>query len=98
MEIRVNVPEELATQARARGVPVKDFIEELLAEQVASDARLESAEELLVPKKAGNPAVDRKLRAPEQIRVWLDMLAQFSDKIPPLPETISRDWIYQDHE
>ena len=98
MEIRVNVPEELAAQARARGVPVKDFIEELLAEQVASDPRLKSAEELLVPKKLGNPASDKKLRAPEQIRVWLDMLAQFSDKIPPLPETISREWIYQDHE
>ena len=36
-------------------------------------------------------------RAPEEIRAWLDSLAQFSDKIPPLPEVISRDWIYQDH-
>jgi hypothetical protein len=36
-------------------------------------------------------------RSSEEIRAWLDSLAQFSDKIPPLPETISRDWIYQDH-
>ena len=34
---------------------------------------------------------------PEEIRAWLDSLAQFSDKIPPLPETISREWLYQDH-
>ncbi len=36
-------------------------------------------------------------RTPEEIRAWLDSLAQFSDKIPPLPENITRDWIYQDH-
>jgi len=74
MEIRVNVPEELAAQARARGVPVKDFIEELLGEQV-TDPGLESAEEFLVPKVAGNPAAARKLRAPAQIYAWLDTLA-----------------------
>jgi len=37
-------------------------------------------------------------RTPEEIRGWLDSLAQFSDKIPPLPETISREWLYQDHD
>jgi hypothetical protein len=37
------------------------------------------------------------VRTPEEIRAWLDSLAQFSDKIPPLPENITRDWIYQDH-
>ena len=37
------------------------------------------------------------VRTPEEIRAWLDSLAQFSDKIPPLPEDITRDWIYQDH-
>jgi hypothetical protein len=66
MVIRVNVPDELAALARARGVPLEAYVEELLAQQ--------------------------------QIRAWLDALAQFSDKIPPLPETISREWIYQDHE
>jgi hypothetical protein len=34
---------------------------------------------------------------PVEIRAWLDSLAQFSGKIPPLPETISREWIYQEH-
>jgi len=40
----------------------------------------------------------RRLRTPEKIRAWLDSLAQFSDKIPPLPENITREWIYQDHD
>jgi len=36
-------------------------------------------------------------RTPEEIRAWLDSLAQFSDKIQALPENFTRDWIYQDH-
>jgi hypothetical protein len=98
MEIRVNVPDELATQARARGVTVKDYIEELLAEQVVFDPVERSVEEPLIPKVKARLPEGRQLKSPEQIRAWLDSLAQFSDKIPPLPETISRSWIYQDHD
>jgi hypothetical protein len=39
----------------------------------------------------------KTLRTSEEIRAWLDSLAQFSDKVPELPRTISRDWIYLDH-
>ena len=81
MVIRVNVPEELAARALARGVPLEAYVEELLARQVAATS-----------------ADVRSLQTPEQIRAWLDSLAQFSDTIPPLPETISREWIYQDHD
>jgi len=35
---------------------------------------------------------------PAEIRARLDSLAQFSEKIPPLPEAISREWIYQEHD
>ncbi len=80
MEIRVNVPDELATQAQARGVPVETYVEELLAQQFAV------------------AAVGKQSKTPEEIRAWLDSLAQFSDKIPPLPDIISREWIYQDHD
>jgi hypothetical protein len=80
MEIRVNVPEELASQAQARGVPVEVYVEELLAQQAAGTSSV------------------RRLQTPEQIRAWLDSLAQLSDKIPPLPDTISREWIYLDHD
>lgn len=79
MEIRVNVPDELAMQAQARGVPVEAYVEQLLAEKVAVSG-------------------DKQLRTPEQIRAWLDSLAQFSDKIPEMPDTLSREWIYQDHD
>lgn len=81
MVIRVNVPEALAAQAQARGVPLEAYVEELLAQQTATVS-----------------AETRRFQTPEQIRAWLDCLAQFSDKIPPLPETISREWIYQDHD
>jgi len=81
MEIRVNVPDQLATQAQARGVAVEAYVEELLAQQVT------------VLSAGGGQS-----RTPEQVRAWLDSLAQFSDKIPPLPDTISREWIYQDHD
>lgn len=81
MEIRVNVPDELAEQAQSRGVPVEDYVEEILAQQVTA-----------------SPVEGARPRTPEQIRVWLDSLAQFSDKIPPLPGSISREWIYQEHD
>jgi hypothetical protein len=55
-------------------------------------------ENLLAHQTAENSAGVRRLQTPEDIRTWLDSLAQFSDKIPPLPHTISRDWIYLDHD
>lgn len=81
MEIRVNIPDEIAAQARARGLEPEVYVEELLAQKVGTRS-----------------AAIRKARTPDEIRTWLDSLAQFSDKIPPLPETISREWIYQDHD
>jgi len=80
MVIKVNIPEGLAAEARAQGLSVEEYAEEILAQQ-------------MVTRTAA-----RKPRTPEEIRAWLDSLAQFSDKIPPLPETISREWIYQDHD
>ncbi len=79
MEITVNIPDELAAEAQARGLKPEAYVEEILARQVP-----------LHPT--------RRFRNPEEIRAWLDSLAQFSDKIPPLPKTISREWIYQDHD
>jgi len=81
MEITVKIPEELAAEAKARGVRLEAYVEELLTQQVA-----------------GRSAGVRQPRTPEEIRAWLDSLAQFSEKIPPLPEVISREWIYQDHD
>jgi len=80
MEITVKISDELAAQAKARGLEVQDYVEELLAQ------------------RANARSTARQVRTPEQIRAWLDSLAQFSEKIPPLPEIISREWIYQDRD
>jgi post-segregation antitoxin (ccd killing protein) len=79
MEIKVRVPDELAAQARARGLKPEAYAEEILARQL------------------GAAPESRPPRTAKEIRVWLDSLAQFSDKISPLPENISREWIYQEH-
>jgi hypothetical protein len=79
MEITLKIPDELAAQARARGLKLEAYIQSILAQQLGASPEI------------------RTPRAPEEIRTWLDSLAQFSDKIPPLPETISREWIYQEH-
>jgi post-segregation antitoxin (ccd killing protein) len=80
MVVTVNIPDELAAQAKARGLSLEAYVQEILAEQLA------------------RPVQIRQPRTQEEIRIWLDSLAQFSDKIPPLPETISREWLYQDHD
>jgi hypothetical protein len=81
MKISVRIPDELVAEARARGVGVEVYVEQILAQRLSER-----------PAEASQP------RTPEEIRAWLDSLAQFSDKIPPLPDTISREWIYQDHD
>ncbi len=81
MKVTLKIPDEIAALAKARGLPVEAYIEEILARQLG-------------PQPAGNG----QQRTRVEIRAWLDSLAQFSDKIPPLPETISREWIYQEHD
>jgi hypothetical protein len=75
-EIKVNVPDELAAQARACGLRPETYVEEILAGQVATPSE-----------------VSRQAFTPGELRDWLDSVAQFSDKIPPLPEIISPEWI-----
>jgi hypothetical protein len=73
-------------------------------EELAARARMRGisietyVEELLTRQVAAGAAAAPKPRTPEQIGAWLDELAQFSDEIPPLPEIISREWLYQDHD
>jgi post-segregation antitoxin (ccd killing protein) len=80
MVVTVNIPDELAAQAKARGLSLEAYVQEILAQQLA------------------RPVETRRPRTQEEIGGWLDSLAQFSDKIPPLPGTISREWLYQDHD
>ena len=80
MVVTVNIPDELVAAAKARGLSLEAYVQEILAQQLARSVEV------------------RQPRTPEEIRAWLDSLAQFSDKIPPLPDTISREWLYQDHD
>ena len=80
MVVTINIPDELAAEARARGLSPEVYVQQILAHQLAA-----------------RPNEIQRPRTPEEIRAWLDSLAQFSEKIPPLPEIISREWLYQDH-
>jgi hypothetical protein len=80
MVVTVKIPDEIAAEAKARGISLETYVQEILNAQVR------------------RPTEPRRLRTPEEIQSWLDSLAQLSDKIPPLPETITREWIYQDHD
>jgi len=71
--------------------------DELAAEAEARGLRPEVYVEQLLARQVTRQPVS-KLRTADEIRAWLDSLAQFSDKIPPLPESISREWIYQGHD
>jgi len=72
--------------------------DELAARAKSRGLRVEDyVVELLAQQLGQLQAGASPMRTPEEIRAWLDSLAQFSDKIPPLPEDITRDWIYQDH-
>lgn len=81
MEVKVKIPEEIAAAAKAHGVRVEEYVEELLRERAGNGGRATA--------ELGNA---------HQIESWLGRLAQFSEKIPPLPESLTREWIYQDHE
>ncbi|HTB94081.1 MAG TPA: hypothetical protein VK728_14705 [Candidatus Sulfotelmatobacter sp.] len=81
MENSVKLLDELAAQAKARGLRVEEYVQELLTQRVQG--------------KSGNFPLPR---TEDEIHVWLASMTQFSDKIPPLPETISREWIYQEHD
>ena len=80
MVVTVNIPDELAAAAKARGLSLEAYVQEILTQQLA---RL---------------AETRQPRTKEEIRAWLDSLAEFSERIPPLPDTISREWLYYDHD
>jgi len=73
--------------------------EELAARADALGLALEAyVEQILAQQIKKHKPESHTPRTPTEIRAWLDSLAQFSDKIPPLPEKITREWIYQDHD
>jgi post-segregation antitoxin (ccd killing protein) len=73
--------------------------DEIAARAKARRLKVEAyVEQILAQQVEGRPATTRRPETAAEIRAWLDLLAQFSDRIPPLPESISREWIYQDRD
>jgi post-segregation antitoxin (ccd killing protein) len=72
--------------------------EELAAQAEALGLALEAYVEQILAQQIKEQKPESTPRTPREIRAWLDSLAQFSDKVPPLPEKITREWIYQDHD
>ena len=71
--------------------------EQLVAQAKTRGLSVEAyVQEILEQQVAASSAV-RRPRTAAEIRAWLDSLAQFSDKIPPRPDLISREWNYRDH-
>ncbi len=71
----------------------------LIAEAEAHGIDLAEYAGTMLEKAISPTGADLAPRTQEEITDWLDSLAQFSDKIPPMPsETFSREWIYQDHD
>jgi post-segregation antitoxin (ccd killing protein) len=83
VQVTVEIPDEVAAQAEARGVPVEVYVKSLVQQAVPQTLERDR----------------QRRWTPEETRAWLDELAQFSDEIPPMPgETFSREMIYQDHD
>jgi hypothetical protein len=72
--------------------------DELMAQAEARGLSVEVYIQEILMRQSDRSLPRQQPRTPEQIRAWLDSLAQFSDKIPALPETILREWIYEDHD
>lgn len=73
--------------------------DEIVARANARGLKVEAyIEELLAQQVGAQPSGIRRPGTVAEIRAWLDSLAQFSDKIPPLPDKISREWIYQEND
>ena len=71
--------------------------DKLAAQAESRGLTVETYVELVLQQTAGEGLMSSP-RSDAEVEVWLDSLARYSDKIPPLPDVISRDWLYQDHD
>jgi post-segregation antitoxin (ccd killing protein) len=72
--------------------------DELVAAAKVRGLSLEAYVQEILAEQLARTSPTRRPRTPQEIRAWLESLAQFSEKIPPLPEHISREWLYQDRD
>lgn len=72
----------------------KRIVDEARARGVAVEDFVERM--LAEQRPSQETGIERPARP--EIEALIDAMASHSDKIPPLPETITREWIYQDHD
>jgi len=73
--------------------------EDLAAQAQAKGVTVQTYVERLVEQAGATGLPKARKRSPEETQAWLDRLARFSDKIPPMPgETFPREMIYEDHD
>jgi hypothetical protein len=86
MQITVDITDELAAQAQARGLTPEVYVKSLI-DAVAGSSTLP----LPLPPPHHYPRIDTE--------TFLRNMAKYSQKIPQLPdETFTRESIYQDHD
>ena len=86
MQITINIPDEVATQAEARGLTPEDYVEGLIGQR----------------KLAAPPVVKTEANRAERmarLEKFFEDITAYSDKIPILPdEAYTRESFYSDHD
>jgi hypothetical protein len=71
-----------------------------IPERIADEARAQGvAVEEFVERLLSEESVEAMpMRDKAEVEGWLKSLVIEHDHLPPLPETITREWIYGDHD
>jgi hypothetical protein len=84
MQITVTIPDEFAAQVRARGMTPESYVESLIDDAAG-----------VAPTGSGPIRPKNKM----DMQTFLRKMAEFSDKVPVLPdEAFTRESFYQDHD
>jgi hypothetical protein len=84
MQVTVDIPDELAAQAQARGLTLESYVRSLIDAAAGSSL-------LPLPPPHHYPRIDTE--------TFLRNMAKYSEKIPQLPdEAFTRESFYQDHD
>jgi hypothetical protein len=84
MQITVTIPDEFAAQVQARGLEPQSFGQSVIDDAVRA-----------APAASGPIRPKNKM----DMQTFLRRMAEFSDKIPQLPdEAFTRESFYQDHD
>lgn len=82
MQVTVNIPDELAAQLQSRGLTPQDYVEGLIAEQIAT----------VSASAAHKPSLEEFEASLDELTRYSDKIP-----ILP-PELLSRERLYQDHD